>query len=97
MQAFLAAFRFRQLVRGVAVVEAVPAGQPPENDPLNRLSVYLASASRSPAARSVELSLAAFQKQETPLTVKSLGEMPRSLNAEELAELARWIDMLDRI
>ena len=97
VQAFLAAFRFRQLVRGVAVVEAVPTGQPPENDPLNRLSVYLASASRSPAARSVELSLAAFQKQKTPLTVKSLGEMPRSLNAEELAELARWIDMLDRI
>ncbi len=97
VQAFLMAFRYRELIRGVAVVEAVPAVQPPENDPLNRQSIYLASASRSPAARALEQALAAFQKQKTPLTLKSLGEMPRSLTAEELAELARWIDMLDRI
>jgi len=96
-QAFLMAFRYRELIRGVAVIEAAPPGQPPENDPLNRLSVYLATASRSPAERSLEQAVAAFQEQKTPLTKKSLGEMPRSLNAEELAELARWIDMLDRI
>ena len=28
---------------------------------------------------------------------KKLGDEPRYLNAEELSELARWIDMLDRI
>ena len=32
-----------------------------------------------------------------PVTVKNLGDVPRYLNAEELAELARWIDTLDRI
>jgi hypothetical protein len=29
--------------------------------------------------------------------VKKLGTTPRYLNAAELAELARWIDTLDRI
>jgi len=34
---------------------------------------------------------------KVPVTLKDLGEQPRYLNADELAELARWIDMLDRI
>jgi hypothetical protein len=32
-----------------------------------------------------------------PVTQKDLGKDPRDLTPEELAELARWIDMLDRI
>jgi hypothetical protein len=31
-----------------------------------------------------------------PVTVKDLGEQPGYLNDEQLAELARWIDTLDR-
>jgi hypothetical protein len=32
-----------------------------------------------------------------PVTVKDLGKESRNLNADELAELMRWIDTLDRI
>ena len=32
-----------------------------------------------------------------PVTVKVQSGKPRPLNADEIAELARWIDTLDRI
>ena len=57
----------------------------------------MASADKSPAARPIEQAAAALREMKIPVTVKSLGEVPRYLNAEELAELVRWIDTLDRI
>ncbi len=95
--AFAAAFGNREMIRAVAAVEAVPAVRPPENDPLRRLAVYLATASNSRVARAVESALAAFRQERIPVTVKNLGEVSRGLNSGELAELARWIDMLDRM
>ena len=95
--AFLAAFHNREVIRAVAAVEAAPVGPPPENDPLHRLAVYLASAEKSPAARPIGQATAALRRMKIPVTAKGLGEMPRYLNAEELSQLARWIDMLDRI
>ncbi len=95
--AFLAAFRNRPMIRAVAAVEAAPTARPPENDPLHRLAVYVAMASNSPVARSIELARTAFRQEKVPVTVKNLGEVPRYLDAKELAELVRWVDMLDRI
>ncbi len=95
--AFLAACGNRQMIRAVAAVEAAPAGPPPENDPLRRLAVYMATASNSAVVRPAASALAAFRKERVPVTVKNLGDVSRSLNADELAELVRWIDMLDRI
>jgi pimeloyl-ACP methyl ester carboxylesterase len=95
--AFVAAFRNREMIRAVAAVEAAPAARPPENDPVRRLAVYLATAHGSPIARAVESALAAFRQERIPVTAKNLGDVPRGLNAGELAELARWIDALDRI
>ena len=95
--AFLTAFHNREAVRAVAAVEAAPIGPPPENDPLHRLAVYLAWGQKSPAAGPVEKAAAVMRRLMIPVTAKSLGEVPRYLKADELAELARWIDMLDRI
>jgi poly(3-hydroxybutyrate) depolymerase len=95
--AFLSAFRNREMIRAVAVVEAAPMGSPPENDPAHRLAVYVASAEKSPSAVPIELSVAAMREMKIPVVVKKLGPTPRYLNAAELAELVRWIDMLDRI
>ena len=95
--AFATAFGNREMVRAVAAVEAAPAARPPENDPLRRLAVYLARASNSRAAPGAESALAAFRQERIPVTVKNLGEASRGLNAGELAELVRWIDMLDRM
>jgi serine protease Do len=94
--AFLAAFHNRQAVRAVAAVEAAPVGPPPENDPLHRLAVYLAWGDKSPAAPQITQAAAALRRMKIPVTAKGLGEVPRYLNDDELSQLARWIDMLDR-
>lgn len=95
--ALVTALRYREVIRGVAVVEASPQAEPPENDVMNRLAMYLASADKSPAARPIELWRAGLRQEKIPVTVKNLGDVSRYLDGEELAELARWIDMLDRI
>jgi serine protease Do len=89
--------RHREAISAVAAVEAAPGIEPAENDPLGRLAIYLAVASKSRVAQSTDLTVTALRKKKIPVTVKDLGEAPRYLNAEELAELTRWIDTLDRI
>ena len=86
------------VIRGVATVEAAPAsGPPPENEPLHRLAIYVGVADKSPALAAVERATDAMRRMKLPVTVKKLDGQPRYLNAAELAELARWIDTLDRI
>jgi serine protease Do len=95
--AFAAAFGNREAIRAVAAVEAAPAARPPENDPLRRLAVYLATAHGSRAAQAADSALGAFRQERIPVTLRNLGDAPRGLSGDELAELARWIDALDRI
>ena len=72
-------------------------GRPPHNEPLHRLAVYIARAEKSRLAKPIKRSAAALKKLKFPVTLKDLGETPRYLNDQELSQLARWIDMLDRI
>lgn len=95
--AYLVAFGNREQVRAVAVVDAPVTTRPPENDPLHRLAVYLTTAKQSRHAAAVAQATALLREMKIPVTIKDLGEKPRDLNDEELAELVRWIDMLDRI
>ena len=84
-------------MRAVAAIDAVAKGPVPESEPLERFAVYSAMAGKSRLARSIESSVGAMRKTMIPVTTKGLGELPRPLTPEELAELTRWIDMLDRI
>jgi len=93
----LVAFGHRDLVRAVAAVDAVVAGRPPENEPPHRLAFYLAKAEQSEHADRIEAAVTRLRQLKYPVSVKDLGEKPRDLNSEELAELVRWIDTLDRI
>ncbi|MCE5267816.1 MAG: PDZ domain-containing protein [Planctomycetaceae bacterium] len=95
--AFLTAFRNRQMIRAVAAVQATPVGAAPENDPLHRLAVYLAAGDKTLADGPIGKAAAAMRRMKIPVTTKSLGQGTRYLNADELSQLARWIDMLDRI
>lgn len=93
----LVAFGHRDLVRAVAAVDAVVAGRPPQNEPAHRLAFYLAKAEESEHADRIEATVTRLRELKYPVSVKDLGEKARDLNAEELAELVRWIDTLDRI
>jgi len=95
--AYMVMLRNREMIRAVATVEAPVIGRPPENDTLHRLAIYLTTAKKSPHARAVEQAITQFREMKIPVTVKDLGDDPRYLKPEELAELVRWIDMLDRI
>jgi serine protease Do len=86
-------------IRAIVSVEAAPTPRNavPENDPLVRLAFFLAAAEKSPAAAGMKAASERLKGMKFPVTSKSLGDSPRDLNDADLAELARWIDALDRI
>jgi len=96
--AYLFAFGHADTVRGVAAVgTALPPWLTlPENDPANRLAIYSATAAQESMTPAVDAGLARLRAMKYPVTVKGLGPEPRYLNADELDELVRWIDTLDR-
>ena len=96
--AYLFALGNRELVHGVAAIGApLPAGaQIPPNDPLLRLAVYIGQPSKDPLKSQIDATIAHLRAEKYPVTVKDLGPTPRPLSAGELAELARWLDSLDR-
>jgi poly(3-hydroxybutyrate) depolymerase len=95
--ASLAAIRNFDDIRAWAAVDAPPAAPLPELDPAHRFAVYMATAKKSRQAKAVEATLKNIREQGIPLTVKKLGDNPRPLTPADLEELARWIDMLDRM
>lgn len=97
--AWLLALSARGLVRGLAVIEAaLPLGaELPQNEPAAPLAVYAAWPSQTPNLPRITKGMDELRTQKFPVTTRSLGEQPRPLADGELAELARWIDSLDRI
>ena len=89
-----------KLVRQVENGYAIDAGSilpPPEAEPEHRLAVYVAFAKESRQAAFIGMSVARLRETKIPVTLKDLGREPRDLKPEEMEELVRWIDMLDRI
>ncbi|MFI5387521.1 MAG: hypothetical protein ACHQ50_15540, partial [Fimbriimonadales bacterium] len=99
--AYLCGFRDRETFAAVAAVEAplrmLMGAALPESDPEHRLAFYCARADKSSASGPIRTTIDKLRKLQYPVTVKNLGPAPRYLDAGELGELARWIDMLDRI
>jgi serine protease Do len=97
--AYLFALGNRELAAGVIAIDApIPTGaQIPATDPVQRQAFLLASAKKSAATAQVQASIEKLRALKYPVTVKDLGEDPRPLTADENAELARWLDALDRI
>lgn len=96
--AYALAFGLRELVRGLAVVESPlpPLAAPPDTDPVYPLSIYLASAAPLTGPAGPSAGEKRLRAMKYPVVPKVLGE-DRYLNADELAELVRWIDTLDRL
>jgi serine protease Do len=97
--AYLFALANREVVHGVAAIgAALPAGaQVPANDPMLRMAFYIAEPQKDPLKSQIKATIDHFRSEKYPVTEKDLGPAPRSLSADELSELARWIDSLDRI
>ena len=97
--AFLVGLEHVDRVRAICAIDAVPPPRTslPDGDPVNRLAFFIGRAEKSVLAPATKVLLAALAEEKLPVTEKRLGDDSRDLTAEELAELARWIDTLDRI
>ena len=95
--AYAMAFTQRQVFRGVAAIEANVAGRPPEPDPAFPLAFFVTTFEEAPNLRNLEQAFTALRGLKYPVTVLELGEKARYLTAEELEQLVRWLDSLDRI
>jgi serine protease Do len=95
--AFGLAFTARGAIQAVAAVDAGFAGPVPENEPGRRLAFYIARSRATKSAGAVKGTVSRLREMKYPVTIKELGPDSRDLAPEELAELARWIDSLDRI
>jgi poly(3-hydroxybutyrate) depolymerase len=94
--AYLLAVQNRELVRGVAAINAgLPPGiRPPENDPVQRLAIFTTAAKQ--ASPAIAAGVKKLRDAKFPVTELDIGATPRPLSADELEQLIRWIDTLDR-
>ncbi len=97
--AYLVALANRDLVRGVAVVDApLPATiDPPDADPVRPLAFFMTRASKAPFTGQLDAGIHALRERKFPVSVVEVGAQGRYLTPTELVELARWIDTLDRL
>lgn len=96
--AWMVALARRDMVRGIAAVDAGPPLRAPlpENGPFQSLAVWTAYAASSPLAAPQEALAKKLRDARFPVTVKQLPEA-RYLNEPELSEVLRWLDSLDRL
>ncbi len=89
----------RDTVRGVAVVDATtPRGAVlRSNDPIERLAYYLFAFKGSAYFSFMERDKKGLETLEFPVTEMTIEGESRYLNPSELNDLARWVDVLDRI
>jgi cytochrome c1 len=94
----LFAFRNRELARGVVAVDAaMPARlRVPDTDPVYPLAILTTQAAQSRVAERVEQAVQQMRDMKYPVTVLPM-DTARALNEQELEQVVRWIDMLDRI
>jgi len=96
--AFQVAFKYPEEFRGVAAAGAALRAAPPGNGPDALQQFHFVCGDQDPALGFVKASVASLRRMKYPAsstTVKGLGaEYPK---VEQLEEIARWADCLDRI
>lgn len=91
------AFRFREQYRAVVAVEGPLVEKPAPPDPLHSLAFYVARSPASRQAGTIEEGVKRLRDLAYPVSIRDLAQPAGDLANEDLAELARWIDTLDRL
>jgi serine protease Do len=94
--ALAAAARHRATIRGVIAVDAPLLGPPPESEPGQTLDYFLLKGNNRLIASLISQGVTQLRAQKLPVTEKAFGAAD-PLGSASLAEMLRWIDMLDRI
>ena len=97
--AYLVGLTNRDLVRAVAAVDAAlpRVSQLPETDPVERVAFYTTLATGAENTAAVEAGIKRLREMKFPVTVQNIGDQGRYLTTEELQQLVRWFDSLDRL
>ncbi|MDA1013243.1 MAG: PDZ domain-containing protein [Planctomycetota bacterium] len=96
--AYHTAFKERELIRGLAIVSSALRTQPPDNTPLYRMQILLNCGDKDDAFRTVQATAAGLKRLKFPITnMIGKGRAHAYAPANELDEIARWVDSLDRI
>lgn len=93
--ACLVAYRNRQRFTGLVPVDAELPRRLPENEPSYRLAFFVARSAER--AERLDAAVERLRAMRYPVAVRELGEKSRGFGAEEVGELARWVDCLDRL
>jgi S1-C subfamily serine protease/predicted esterase len=97
-QAFYLGFQNRDLIHGVATTGAVLVGQVPDSVPNQRLSFFVIAGGKDPIAKSIAETRTKLTDKKLPVVYREIPDMgSQYLDTDTLAELARWIDSLDRL
>jgi serine protease Do len=97
--AWMTAITHPESIRGVVAVEA-PLPQRarlPDTDPAQRLWLISASSSKSPQKDAIAAGLKRIEEQKHLLFKIDTGATPRELHFDELQQVGRWLDSLDRL
>jgi len=95
--AYLLAFEQRDMFRGAAAIDAAAPSAAPENEPIYPLAFYILGEAVGPAAEAATEFVAGLRALQHPVTSRQRPVAPAPPTGDELAELARWIDALDRL
>jgi serine protease Do len=96
--AYVMAFKHRQVFKGISTVAAPLMSPPPDNEPDFRLQFHLVSGDNDPQHRGVVLTARGLREVKYPVVQTTIeGAGHKYPGGEVIAEIAIWIDALDRI
>lgn len=92
------AFKHRDLFRGVAMASQPLVGMLPENEPELRQQFYFVCGDQDPLFVPVKATVEGIRRAKFPVTLTPIPGLAHKYPAEDdLEEITRWIDSLDRI
>lgn len=92
------AFKHRDLFRGVAMASQPLVGALPENEPELRQQFYFVCGDQDPLFAPVKSTVEGIRRAKFPAVLTPIPGLAHKYPAEDdLEEIARWIDCLDRI
>jgi serine protease Do len=97
-QAFYLGFQAGNVIHGVATTGSVLSGPVPDSAANQRLSFFLVAGGKDPVATEIARTKTKLTEKKLPVVFREIPDMgSQYLDTDTLAELARWIDSLDRL
>lgn len=95
--AYAVAFNQRETVRGVVALRAPLASSPVDNDPVSRLDFFLTNTKGAQYEKMTGAAIHALRERKFAVTTREQEAKSPLLTDDDLAEVLRWIDSLDKI